>query len=102
MCLSYKKKHDVLISAINEYFSNDVIVHGNNAGLHIVLQFSSAYSDSDLVRLANRRGIYVSSISKFWIGCDLPKDVFILLGYGLIPEESIRPAIRLLRNIWFP
>ncbi len=101
MCLINKKKHDVLMEAISAAFGDRVIVHGQNAGLHVLLEFPEGRTEAELVEKAAERGVKVYSGSSLWLDATEKRPATILMGYGTLPDEKIPEAVALLRRAWF-
>jgi GntR family transcriptional regulator / MocR family aminotransferase len=96
--LSSKRKHDVLIHTIHELMGDKVIIHGKNAGLHILLEFNNGLSEVELIERAKNYGVIVSPVSVFWMRPEKYSNNMILLGYGEMPEGEIVEGIRTLKN----
>lgn len=100
MCLLNKKKHDTLIEAITGAFGDAVHVRGQNAGLHLLLEFPDTENETALVEKAAERGVKVYPGSPLWVEDGEKKPASILLGYGTLPDDKIPEAIALLRDAW--
>lgn len=100
MCLLNKKKHDTLIEAITDAFGDTVRIRGQNAGLHLLLEFSDEENETALVEKAAERGVKVYPGSPLWIENGEKKPPSILLGYGTLPDDTIPEAIALLCDAW--
>jgi GntR family transcriptional regulator/MocR family aminotransferase len=92
------RKHDLLIRAILEHMGNEVIIHGENAGLHILLEFNNGLNEKELIERAKKNGVLVSPVSTFWSRPDKYSNNMILLGYGGMPEGEIAEGIQALKN----
>ena len=101
MCLVNKKKHDVLIDAITGAFGDKVRIHGQNAGLHVLLEFPDGRPEAELVGRAAEHGVKVYPGSTMWLEGTENTSTTILLGYGTLPDERIPEAIELLGQAWF-
>lgn len=100
MCLLNKKKHDTLIDAITGAFGDCVRIHGQDAGLHLLLEFSGGETETELVEKAAEYGVKVYPGSPLWIEGGEKPPTTILLGYGTLPDDKIPEAISLLREAW--
>lgn len=89
----YKKKHDRLVSALKRQ-SLPVRIHGENAGLHVVLE-TGKEQDVKLYReKAERVGIRVYCLSDFFQNPqDHPVKDCLLLGYATMPEDQVEQAV---------
>lgn len=101
ICLSHKKKHDILINAIKDNIGEKVRIHGHQAGLHILLEFLDGQQEEELVCKALEHKIKVCAVSPFWLNKDNYRNNAIVLGYGMISEEDIPKAVEILAKAWF-
>lgn len=101
ICLAYKRKYDILIHTINEVMGDKVIIHGKNAGLHILLEFKNGLSEDEIIIRAKKYGVIVNSVSIFWIKPQNYSNNMIMLGFGEIPEDDIIQGIKTLNEAWF-
>lgn len=101
ICLSQKKKHDILVAAITNVMGGKVKIYGHNAGLHILLEIDGGQKEEYLVKKALEFGIKIRPVSPFWLNKSEYKNNAVVLGYGKIKENDILPAIKLLHKAWF-
>lgn len=101
MCLRNKKKHDALLDSITRAFGAGVRIHGQNAGLHLLLEFPDGRTEAELVEKAAALGVKVYPGSSLWIDGTQNASTTIVLGYGTLPDEEIPEAVSLLRKAWF-
>jgi len=104
MLLLNKKKHDTLVDSITAAFGGKVRIHGQDAGLHLLLEFTGGETEAELVEKAAERGVKVFPGSPLWMeglaeGGQKPP-ASILLGYGTLPDDKIGEAVALLREAW--
>ena len=99
--LSYKRKHDTLVHAIEEVFREKVVIHGTNAGLHILLEFINSFKEDEIIELAKNNDILVYPVSKYWINKKNYNNNMILLGFSNLSEENIVDGIKSLYNALF-
>lgn len=99
--LSYKKKHDILIQTLTNLMGDKIIIHGTNAGLHIVLEFVNGENQDWLIEIAKTYKIKVYPISPFWHIKESYSNNMILMGFSMLSEEEIIEAITILKKIWF-
>ena len=96
---SYKKKHDFLMDEIKKrkWIRK---VYGDNAGLHVIAEIESHFSDEELTKLAQGIGIRIYPISEYYIDKNkVPEYPAILLGYGGLTEKEIEQGFRELDKI---
>jgi len=101
ICLSQKKKHDILIHAIKDNIGDKVRIHGHQAGLHILLEFLNGQKEEELVQKALEHKVKVCPATPFWLNKQNYKKNFLVLGYGMMAEEDIPEAVRALSQAWF-
>lgn len=99
--LSYKKKHDTLIQTLTNLMGDKIIIHGHNAGLHIVLEFINGENQDWLIKIAKACKIKVYPISPFWHIKENYSNNMILMGFSMLSEEQIIEAITILEKAWF-
>lgn len=100
ICISNKRKHDTLIRMINELMGNRVVIHGKNAGLHILLEFKDRLCESELIERADKYGVKVYAVSTFWMRLDKYTNNMVLLGFGSLTEDEIIEGVKLLSEAW--
>ncbi|WML32938.1 PLP-dependent aminotransferase family protein [Clostridium sp. OS1-26] len=101
ICLSNKRKHDILVHTIHELMGDKVIIHGKNAGLHILLEFNNGLCEEEAIKKARDHGIIVYPVLPFWMRQDRYSNNMILLGFGSVPESEIVEGIKMLDHAWF-
>lgn len=101
VCLAHKRKHDVLVSAIKQEMGDHVRLYGQNAGLHLLLEFVEGQNEVTLMEQALEYGVQVCPASPFWLNQNDYKGNALVLGYGKIREKDIVPAVQRLKQAWF-
>ncbi len=101
ICLSQKKKHDILLDSIEQKMGNKVRIYGHQAGLHIILEFLEGQQEDELVRKATEYKIKVCPVSPFWLNKQNYRNNALVLGYGMMTEKDIPRAVELLSQAWF-
>lgn len=101
ICLANKRKHDILIHTINEVMGDKVIIHGKNAGLHILLEFRNGLCEDEIIIRAENKGVIVNAVSTFWMRLEKYSNNMIMLGFGEISEKDIVQGIKILNDAWF-
>ncbi|MCG8485688.1 MAG: PLP-dependent aminotransferase family protein, partial [Clostridia bacterium] len=100
ICLSNKKKHDLLVKTIEKCMGDRVTVHGKNAGLHILLEVHSQLKENELIEKARNKKIKVYPVSQYWIRQHVYDDNFIMLGFSSLTEKEIIEGIPILKEVW--
>jgi GntR family transcriptional regulator/MocR family aminotransferase len=99
MRIAYKKKHDVLLRAIDQHFGKRAVVVGQGAGLHVVLKLSGmAFDESELMDRTRQKGIRLLPFSDFYV-TGQPDTMTLLLGFGGMTFNQIEQGIELLSKI---
>ena len=99
--LANRKRHDVLIQTLDETMGDKVVVHGKNAGLHVILEFKNGLFEEELIKKANDHGVMVYPVSRYWIRRELYANNMILLGFSGMDEHRIVEGVRILNRAWF-
>ncbi len=100
ICKANKKKHDILIRTIQEQLGDGVIIHGRNAGLHILLESTRGLTEEDMIEKAKSYGVLVYPVSVFWSDVNHYSGNMVLLGFGNISETDIVEGIKQLARAW--
>lgn len=96
----YKSRHDVLLEEM-KVFRDICTVHGENAGVHILLTFLNGMSEQEAISRAAAKGVAVYGLSRYYVGeASIPAEATVILGYANLSEEAIRQAAALLREAW--
>jgi len=101
VCLSNKKKHDILIETITNLMGDNVTVHGKNAGLHILLEVKNGLCEKELIEKADHAGVTVYPVSNYFSSLGNYSGNMVLLGYSGLTEGDIVEGLQLLNTAWF-
>lgn len=96
----YKNKHDILINTL-KIFGDKIQIHGENAGLHLIVEFLEESNESDLIKRAEQHQIKLYGLSKHFIGESTMEHPHILLGYANLSEDEIEQGIHLLYQVLY-
>ena len=92
----YKSKHDVLIHELKQ-FGNELSIHTENAGLHVLVQFHLPFSEAEIIEIAKQHNIAIYPLSAHYIAqCEFENGTFILLGFGNLEESEIINGVKAL------
>lgn len=97
----YRRKHEILISAINRYMNEKVEIIGAKSGLHILLKVKNGMTEEELIQAAHKRKIKIYPTSIYYDDSLTTEFPIILLGFGGIKEIEIEKGIKILKNAWF-
>jgi len=101
ICLSNKKKHDILVQALQELMKEQIIIHGKNAGLHIMLEVNNGLTEGELIKLASAYGVAVYPVSRCWIRREQYSNNMVLMGFSGMNEKAIIEGVNNLYQAWF-
>jgi GntR family transcriptional regulator/MocR family aminotransferase len=101
MRITYKKKHDALLKAVEHYFGNRAAVVGQGAGLHVVLQLNGKNpGEAEVLRRAAQKGINLFPFSATCATGE-PASTSFLLGFGGMTATEIEQGVKLLSQLCF-
>jgi GntR family transcriptional regulator/MocR family aminotransferase len=96
----YRKKHKILLSAINKYMGKKVEVIGESSGLHILLKVKNGMSEEDLIKTALNMKVKVYPTSIYYDKYENNRFPCVMLGFGGLKEMQIEEGINILKNSW--
>lgn len=97
----YKSKHDALLQAL-KIFKNHITIHGENAGLHLVVTFHVPYQEEMLCQKAKEAGIHLYGLKEHFISFyEKSYEPTCLLGYANLSIAQIEEGIFLLYQTLF-
>ncbi|MCL6458896.1 MAG: PLP-dependent aminotransferase family protein [Gorillibacterium sp.] len=99
--LANKKKHDLLIQTIEQIMGDHVIIHGDHAGLHILLETKNGLTENELIHRAREHSVDVMPVSTFWMRTEHYPNNMVMLGFGGMSEDDIVAGIHCLNQAWF-
>lgn len=96
----YRAKHDAMLTALRP-LEKEFEIHGEYAGIHILLTSRSGRSEEDLIRRAENARVKVYGLSGYFI---YPKHnhrpATIVLGYASLNLEEIETGVKTLIECW--
>lgn len=101
----YRSKHELLLECLRP-FQGAFTVSGDNAGLHLLLTSKGKLSETELVRLAEKKGVRVYGLTdsmkdaEVYKGAGGGKEGTVLLGFGALSREQIQEGVRCLQEAW--
>jgi GntR family transcriptional regulator/MocR family aminotransferase len=78
-----------------------VRIHGNNAGLHFLLEFVQGEKQDWLIEKAREHKVRVYPTLPYWHRKERCRENFILMGFSMLSEKEIVEGIALLKKAWF-
>lgn len=97
MKMNYRKKRDVLINGIKQYFPETVEVIGQDSGLHLLIRLNNGMSEKKAIEQAAKFDVKVNAVSEYGEN----DGQTVLLGFAVLTIEQIKTAVQLLAKAWF-
>lgn len=97
----YRARHDFLLGELKKC-SWAKKISGDHAGLHLLVQVESPWTETELCQLAADQGVHLSGLSKYQFVPQIEKKggaPVLLLGYGKLREEEIAEGLEILNRI---
>ena len=82
--ISNKKKHDLLVHAIQKEMGDKVRILGHNAGLHVLIEFIDGKNQEVMVERAAVHGVKVSTTCQYWHRQENVQQNLIIMGFGVL------------------
>lgn len=99
MRLAYRKKIELIVNLL-EPCRGRIQITGEAAGLHLLLSFTDAANENELIRKARAARIRVIGLSSFYHQ-PTPRQVpGIVLGFGRMNEKTLAEGLGCLLNCW--
>jgi GntR family transcriptional regulator/MocR family aminotransferase len=99
MRMIYKRKHDILLGAVETHFGTRAVVIGQGAGLHVVMLLpDTTRSEAEILDRARQKGISLFPFSEFHV-TGQPEAATVLLGFGGMQGSEIEQGIAALSRI---
>lgn len=95
----YKNKHDLMVKCLKD-MSHICTFSGENAGVHLLVEFCNGLTEQEAVFRAKESGIKVYGVSEYRIQKTSKEENMVLLGYATLREEDIEKAMKSLKKIW--
>jgi GntR family transcriptional regulator / MocR family aminotransferase len=92
----YRRRRDALVAALQTYLPH-LRLRGAAAGLHLVIELDPTMDEQSAIEAAARRSIRVYGFSVYRARARAAEPALVV-GYGGLPESSIREAVRHLRE----
>lgn len=96
----YRKKQAALLAGLEKVFGDTISVSGGGAGIHLLLNVKSPFSQGELIERAERIGIRFYSTEVLYIEPQNCPRSQLLLGFPTIPEEAFMGILEDLRDAW--
>jgi GntR family transcriptional regulator/MocR family aminotransferase len=93
----YEQRRKFFIQHLKETFGSRVTIHGDNAGINVLVRFDTTCSDEEIVSKALERGVGLSSTRQYYLGEHRPGEYH--LNYGGLNENRLMEGISVLAEI---
>ncbi|HEY9712729.1 MAG TPA: PLP-dependent aminotransferase family protein [Chroococcales cyanobacterium] len=87
----YSVRRKLFVETLKKYFGNRISIHGDNAGINVLVRFDTHLSDKDLVERARKLGVGLTSTAQLYVG--EPRHGEFLLNYGGLSDEQITDGV---------
>lgn len=96
----YRAKHDVMLTELKKR-SWVKKISGDHAGLHVLVEVNSQYSEEEICKKAQEAGVLVMGISEHYVRKKTEREEKVLLmGFGKLKEEEIKQGLDLLDEVF--
>lgn len=96
----YKKKQSALLAAIYDVFENNIEVHGEGAGIHLLLNVKGTQCQEELIEKAESADIRLYPSRPLYAISSRCPDNQLLIGFPTVPEKSFKEIMMLLKDAW--
>lgn len=93
----YQRKHQILLTSIDQYLDNRVEIVGEKSGLHILLKLKGIAA-SDLIERGLVKGVKVYSPARFWLYPNSETTSYLMLGFGGLSVAEIEKGVGLIAS----
>ncbi len=99
---NYKQKRDYLLKLLLESdLKSNLVIRGEEAGLHFLIKIKTDYLENDLVEMAKDKGLRVYGLYEYFIGKPTDEGVkTIVFGYSNLSFEQMQEGVKLLSLAW--
>lgn len=94
----YRSKRDFLLACLQQHMGERAKIIGENAGLHLCVQFPGVVFSKNLLDNLEQAGVRVYPVWEH-AGTDTSFDDTIILGFGMLSPEKIDKGIGILKQI---
>jgi len=93
----YKKRRDTLIQCLEKEFSDSVVIHGSETGLHLVAEFKNYIFTEENIQYYYKKGLCIYPVWQHSDKKDFPQNLLII-GYSHLDEKLIDYAVKIIKN----
>jgi GntR family transcriptional regulator/MocR family aminotransferase len=99
MRLVYKRKMQLLVSALRDAFGHHLSIIGEQSGLYVLVKVHLNHSEEWLIERAFSHGVKVYPTSRYVVH-NYPDKPMIKLGFSSLSFDEIQLGIELLKKAW--
>lgn len=92
----YKNRRDCLLELLNQYFGDQVRIHGGAAGMHVVAEFEGVVFTGERVRRLLEAGVYIVPVENHSLTKGGHENQ-IILGYAGLTRDAMARGLDLIR-----
>ena len=96
MRVIYGRRRDVLEEALVEEFGDRVRILGARAGMHLMAELETQFSEEELVKRARAEGVVVAGARSYYLSP--AKECRLVLGYAPVGERALREGVLRLKR----
>lgn len=93
----YRSRRELLLELLPRYFSGGFTVHGESAGMHIVLELPGVSFTPDLTKRIRDAGVYAVSVEEHAVVKGLHSGQ-IILGYAHLTRQEMELGLGIIRD----
>nr|WP_317413623.1 PLP-dependent aminotransferase family protein [uncultured Solibaculum sp.] len=97
----YKQRKDHTIKQLGQTLGSRMVIQGDNAGLHFLIQIKNGMEESELVKRALKQGVKINGLSRYFRGDvrQCPPSTLVM-GYAGLCRQELSDAVHLLQKAW--
>lgn len=93
----YAQRRQALVNAFDKYLSGRVTMLGDDAGMHLMVRFTTQLSEQELIDRAATRGVELTSAREYYV--DTPYNNEFIFGYSNLTERQIRIGVQKVSEV---
>lgn len=93
----YASRRQTLITALEKHFSGKYEIHGDSAGMHVMVTLTTGYEDEEVMERAAQAGVQVGLGRNYYHHPHKVSGQFVL-GFAALPDGVIRVGMERLRK----
>ena len=94
----YAQRRQALVNAFDKYLNGRVTMLGDDAGMHLMVRFTTQLSEQELIDRAATRGVELTSAREYYIDTSYNNE--FIFGYSNLTERQIRMGVQKLSEVF--